>query len=263
MSQARRNSTLSKPSWSPDAELFSLEALSTPEGLEAAVVHLQVATYTSGNSTSVLNFATTYLLTLDPCVFPLLLSCKQNRTPSVPKLMLCIPIADATLNEEWSGFLSWTFPTTAKDFAHSNAQKILELLRTYYLRLPPEDEDHKTSKLRELHYKLHQSARALDILSESTFSSTLCGPSELRSPISPSEGNDKPFSVKKNRKKSRRASVIIDESAFRDIGASMPHGMEDAKSLEARMLEERKDILTVSVTDGPCHFMLNHIISNI
>jgi len=84
MSQAKRKPTLSKPSWTPDAGLFSLEVLKTTKGLEVAAVHLQKAIGTSRDSTLVgVHSAIAYLLTLDPCVFALLFSCKRNRTASI------------------------------------------------------------------------------------------------------------------------------------------------------------------------------------
>ena len=179
--------------------------------------------------------------------------------------MSCIPIVDSTLNEVFSGVLSSTFPTTAKDFLNSDSQKVLDLLKSYYHSLPPADEDDQTSQLDGLHYRLHQSERALFTLSESTFSSTPYGSPELRSPTSPSvdEDNDKPFPVKKNRKKSRGTSVAIDDSPFRDIGARMPRGLEEAKSLEADLLEERKGILNVSITNGRVLFHYLSILSAI
>jgi len=53
MSQAKRKPTLSKPSWTPDAALFSLEALEITEGLEATAVHLQMAIGAPRDSTLV------------------------------------------------------------------------------------------------------------------------------------------------------------------------------------------------------------------
>jgi len=162
-----------------------------------------------------------------------------------------IPIVDPTLNEAFSAVLLSTFPATAKDFVDSDAQKALEILRTYYLGLSPADEDNKTSELYGLHHEPHQIEQTLTNLSKSTLSPTSYGSPELRSPTSPSVdgGGNKPSPVKKNRKRSRGASVVFGDSASRDIGASMSHGLEEANSLEADLLQERKRMLNVSIAD--------------
>ncbi|KIM32846.1 hypothetical protein M408DRAFT_187574 [Serendipita vermifera MAFF 305830] len=70
MPHDRRRSTLSEVSWTPRAEMFNLEALNTPEGLEAASSYLQSACYSSKNPSLLLKTAATYLLTLDSCCSP-------------------------------------------------------------------------------------------------------------------------------------------------------------------------------------------------
>jgi hypothetical protein len=62
--------------WVPDAALFSLEALNTPEGLDSASTHLLTAVFSSGQVGAMLDAVVMALLDLDTCVLPLILSCK-------------------------------------------------------------------------------------------------------------------------------------------------------------------------------------------
>jgi hypothetical protein len=243
MAQDKRRSTPSQPLWAQNPELFSLEALSTSEGLEAASVNLHTAYSTSNNPILVLNSATTYLLTLPSCAFPLLLSCETVNILISNLLDLFISTVDAVLNQEFSEALSSTFPTTAKEFMNSNQQKVLNNLKTFYHSLPPGEDDTETSKLDSIHLRLHRIVPALAIISQSTFSSASSLSPELRS----SEDGEIPFLVKAHRKKKRRGEpIIIDDGTFRDIGARIPRGLEEAERLERDLLEELKDTLKVS-----------------
>jgi hypothetical protein len=257
MPQDKRRFTLSQSLWTQNPELFSLEALSTSEGLEAASLYLQTASSTSSSPTSVLNSATTYLLTLDPCTFPLLLSCETNDIPSSDLLTSDLFTDDATLNQEFSEALSTTFPTTAKGFVDSNAQKLLEYLKIFYHSIPPEENDIETLKLDAIHHRLHRITPALAILSQSTFDSTSTLSPEPRSPKSPSvdEGDEIPFLRKQRKKKSRGASIVIDDGAFLGIGVRMPRGLEEAEHLERDLLDELKGTLKVSIT---CRCLSHH-----
>jgi hypothetical protein len=247
MPQDKRRPTLSQPLWAQNPELFSLEALSTSEGLESASINLQTAFSTSSNPTLVLNSATAYLLTLPSCTFPLLLSCETINILLFNSLILYISTVDAALNQEFLQALSSTFPTTAKEFTDSNQQEVLRNLKIFYHSLPPGEDDTETSKLDNMHLRLHRIAPALAIISQNSFSSTSGLSPEPRSPMSPSEDGEIPTLVKKQRKKrARGASVIVDDGTFRDIGACMPRGLEEAERLERDLLEELKDTLKVS-----------------
>ena len=68
--------------WVPDTALFTLEALSTPEGLDNAVTYLLTAAFSSGQAGAMLGAAVTALLDLDACVLPLILSCKIPHDPT-------------------------------------------------------------------------------------------------------------------------------------------------------------------------------------
>jgi hypothetical protein len=143
---------------------------------------------------------------------------------------------------------------------NSTAEKALDNLKTFYLSLPPGDEDTETSQLHALHFRIHMTGPALTTLLQNTFGSTSVVSSELRSPVSPSvdEGDGMSFSVKKQRKKkSRGASIAIDDNPFRDIGASVPRGLEEADRLGADLLDERKGMLKVRFCLGTCHSVLD------
>jgi hypothetical protein len=158
---------------------------------------------------------------------------------------------DANLNQEFSDALSSTFPTTARDFVTSNQQQALNHLKTFYHSIPPGEEDLETSELDGIHLRLHRIAPALAILSQNTYNSTSSLSPEPRSPISPSvdEGDDIPFLAKKHRrKKSRGASIVLDDGPFRGIGARMPRGLEEAERLEGDLLKELNEALKVSIS---------------
>jgi hypothetical protein len=250
MPQDKRRFTLSQSLWTQNPELFSLEALSTSVGLEAASLYLQTASSTSSSPTSVLNSATTYLLTLDPCTFPLLLSCETNDIPSSDLLTSDLFTDDATLNQEFSEALSTTFPTTAKGFVDSNAQKLLEYLKIFYHSIPPEENDIETLKLDAIHPRLHRITPALAIISQSTFDSTPTLSPEPRSPKSPSvdEGDEIPFLRKQRKKKSRGASIVIDDGAFLGIGVRRTSRTGSVRRTERNL--ESEHYLQVFITSS-------------
>lgn len=199
--------------------MFNLEALNTPEGLEAASSYLQSACYSSKNPSLLLKTAATYLLTLDSCVFPLL---------------LC---SDAALNEQFVESLSVTFPANAKDFVASTARNLLEQLKAFYLSVPPEEDD---SDMAKIHFTLHKTDSILVNLSEFNYTDS-SGP---LSPTSPIADDENPALVKKHRKKkSRGMSIVVDDGPFKSVGIRKPSGTEEATLLESNLLEERKDFL--------------------